>query len=96
MLLEPASFTFTDAIEAATAIADSQTLFIQDAMRALIQNPLPEDQVVLSGQGEFLARRVFDHMDWDPQTVSLENLLGADLSRVAPAHALAMIAKQII
>ena len=37
MLLEPASFTFTDTIEAATAIADSQTLFIQDAMRALIQ-----------------------------------------------------------
>ena len=96
MLLEPASFTFTDAIEAATAIADSQTLLIQDAMRALIQNPLPEDQVVLSGQGEFLARRVFDHMDSAPQTVSLENLLGADLSRVAPAHALAMIAQQIV
>jgi len=35
-------------------------------------------------------------MDWDPQTVSLESLLGADLSRVAPAHALAMIAQQII
>ena len=61
MLLEPASFTFADAIEAATAIVESQTLLIQDAMGALIQNPLPEDHVVLSGQGEILARRVFDH-----------------------------------
>ena len=96
MLLEPASFTFADAIEAATAITESQTLLIQDAMRALIQTPLPEDQFVLSGQGEFLARRVFDQMDWDPPTVSLENILGADLSRVAPAHAVAMIAQQMI
>jgi len=96
MLLEPASFTFADAIEAATAITESQTLLIQDAMRTLIQTPLPEDQFVLSGQGEFLARRVFDLMDWNPSTVSLENILGADLSRVAPAHAVAMIAQQIV
>jgi uncharacterized hydantoinase/oxoprolinase family protein len=94
MLLEPASFTFADAIEAATAIVESQTLLIQDAMGSLIQNPLPEDHVVLSGQGEILARRVFDHMGWNPQTVSLKDVLGAELSRVAPAHAVAMIAQQ--
>ena len=96
MLLEPESFTFADAIEAATAIVESQILLIQDAMGALIQNALPEDHVVLSGQGEILARRVFDYMNWNPQTVSLKDVLGAELSRVAPAHAVAMIAQQIV
>ena len=96
MLLEPESFTFADAIEAATAIVESQILLIQDAMGALIQNALPEDHVVLSGQGEILARRVFDYMNWNPQTVSLKDVLGAELSCVAPAHAVAMIAQQIV
>ena len=96
MLLEPASFTFADAIEAATAIADSQTRLIQNAMGSMIQKPLPEDHVVLSGQGEMLARRVLDHMNWNPQIVSLKDIMGADLSRVAPAHAVAKIAQQIL
>ena len=62
----------------------------------MIQNPLPEDHVVLSGQGEMLARRVLDYMNWSPQIVSLKDIMGADLSRVAPAHALAKIAQQIL
>ena len=62
----------------------------------MIQNPLPEDHVVLSGQGEMLARRVLDHMNWNPQIVSLKDIMGADLSRVAPAHAVAKIAQQIL
>ena len=51
MLLEPASFTFADAIEAATAIVESQTLLIQDAMGSLIQNPLPRLQEHRPPQG---------------------------------------------
>ena len=96
MLLEPASFTLADAIEAATAIADSQTCLIQNAIEPMIQNPLPDDCVVLSGQGEILARRVLEHMNWAPRIVSLEDILGTDLSRIAPAHAVAMIAQQIL
>ena len=94
MLLEPASFTFADAIEAATAVADSQTRLIQNAIGQMIQNPAPDDSIVLSGQGEVLAKRILDHMDWTPCTVSLKDELGADLSRVAPAHAVAMIAQR--
>ena len=94
MLLEPASFTFADAIEAATAVADSQTRLIQNAIGQMIQNPAPDDSIVLSGQGEVLAKRILDHMDWTPCTVSLKDAIGADLSRVAPAHAVAMIAQR--
>ena len=94
MLLEPASFTFADAIEAATAIADSQIRLIQNVIQQMIQNPVPDDSIVLSGHGEVLAKRILDHMDWTPRTVSLKDVLGANLSRVAPAHAVAMIAQR--
>ena len=60
----------------------------------MIQNPAPDDSIVLSGQGEVLAKRILDHMNWAPHTVSLKDALGADLSRVAPAHAVAMIAQR--
>ena len=60
------------------------------AIKQMVQNPLPEDCIVLSGQGDILARRVLEHMHWNPRIVSLEDTLGADLSRVAPAHAVAM------
>ena len=49
--------------------------------------------VVLSGHGTALARRVIRRTGWLPAVVSLPNVLGADVSRSAPAHALACIAR---
>jgi uncharacterized hydantoinase/oxoprolinase family protein len=46
---------------------------------------------VLSGHGACLARRALARVGWDVDLVSLPDLLGADVSRAAPAHSLALI-----
>jgi probable H4MPT-linked C1 transfer pathway protein len=51
-------------------------------------------EVVLSGQGEFLARRFIGHIDWWGTTISLTRKLGPEISRCATAHALAVIASE--
>lgn len=96
MLLEPNAFTLADAIEAAEAIATSQILLIKDAMQLIIQRQQKEDYIVLSGQGELIARKVLSHMNWEPRIISLKHAYGDEISRVAPAHAVALIARQIL
>ncbi|MBT6055119.1 MAG: hypothetical protein HOH16_06780 [Planctomycetaceae bacterium] len=96
MLLEPNAFTLADAIEAAEAIATSQMILIKDAMEPIRQHQQKEDCIVLSGQGETIARKVLSHMNWEPRTISLKHAYGDKISRVAPAHAVALIARQIL
>ena len=52
--------------------------------------------VIVSGHGECLARRALQHIGWNAKIVSLPDQLGSDVSRVAPAHALAMIARGLL
>lgn len=54
---------------------------------------LPE-QVVISGSGEFLARRLIERLGWSCAVRSLSDELGPVLSQVAPAHALAVLAQE--
>ena len=96
MLLEPDTFTLADAIEAAEAIATSQMLLIKDAIEPIMQHQQKEACIVLSGQGETVARKVLSHMNWEPRTISLKHTYGDKISRVAPAHAVALIARQIL
>jgi probable H4MPT-linked C1 transfer pathway protein len=49
---------------------------------------------VISGRGEFLARRVLDRLKIGVKVVALSDELGAAVSRCAPAHALAVLAKE--
>jgi probable H4MPT-linked C1 transfer pathway protein len=49
--------------------------------------------IVLSGHGGCLARRALVHLGWSARLVSLPDLLGADVSRAAPAQAVALIAR---
>jgi uncharacterized hydantoinase/oxoprolinase family protein len=56
----------------------------------------PPDTIVLSGHGTALARRSVRRAGWSPAVVSLPALLGEAVSRVAPAHALALIARGIL
>jgi uncharacterized hydantoinase/oxoprolinase family protein len=50
--------------------------------------------VVVSGEGEFLARRVIEHVAPMACLISLRELLGPKVSRAAPAHALAVLARE--
>ena len=49
-------------------------------------------KVVLSGQGEFLARRLMEKLRIGAELISLSAELGPAVSRCAPAHALAVLA----
>jgi len=54
------------------------------------------DRIVLAGHGGCLARRALDRTGWAVEVVSLPDVLGADVSRVAPAHALALVARGLL
>jgi uncharacterized hydantoinase/oxoprolinase family protein len=51
---------------------------------------------VISGHGERLARLALERAGFTGPIVSLPEVLGADVSRAAPAHALALIARGML
>jgi hypothetical protein len=92
---DPTTFDAADAQAAAAAIRRRQVAKIAAAV-ARVLGPLapPADTIILSGRGEFLARRVLSHIRWRSCIVSLAEELGPELSRCAPAHALAVLARE--
>ncbi len=56
--------------------------------------PTPPVTIVMSGQGEFLARRLLDRMRLKADVISLAEKLGPDVSRCATAHALAVMVRE--
>jgi probable H4MPT-linked C1 transfer pathway protein len=84
-------FSEEDALTAARAIRDAQTRRIA-ASRPLKTIPAT---VIVSGQGEFLARQVLEQVGFAGQTISLADKLGAEISQVAPAHALAVLSMEL-
>jgi hypothetical protein len=89
------TFDERDARAAAEAIVQAQTAKIGLAMAQRVSRmPAPPATVIISGLGEFLARRVLERAKFAPQIVSLGEKLGAALSVAAPAHGLAVIARE--
>jgi probable H4MPT-linked C1 transfer pathway protein len=92
------TFTEAEACEAARTVRDAQVRSLQSALsQVLARMSAPPGRVMLSGQGEFLARRLFDGAmpsPHPPRIVSLTSELGPQLSRAAPAHALAVLANE--
>lgn len=86
-------FSADDARVAAQAVAASQTNNLVNAVRQVCaaQPSLPQT-VIISGAGEFLARRVASAALPNAETLSLAALLGPTVSRCAPAHAVAVLA----
>jgi (4-(4-[2-(gamma-L-glutamylamino)ethyl]phenoxymethyl)furan-2-yl)methanamine synthase len=79
----------------AHAVAKAQLDEIVAAVhRVLARLPGPPQGVLLSGSGEFLARRAIQSMGPPPRVVSLTEELGETLSAVAPAHAVAALASE--
>jgi probable H4MPT-linked C1 transfer pathway protein len=94
ILVEPAGFSPTDAAVAATWIVTAQArLVARSCERVARSHGWRPTSVVLSGHGTPLARLAIDHLGWQPALVSLPERLGPAISRVAPAHALARIAR---
>jgi hypothetical protein len=84
-----------DAVQMAQCIADAQCERIAEALQAVLSRfgDRPAG-VVVSGIGEFLARRVLQQARIEASVVSLSRELGSEVSRAATAHALAVIAAE--
>ena len=109
-------YTATDALTAARHVAEAQLdLLAQATAQVVCRRPQPIDEVILSGAGEFLGRRVVARLmahcpspQRSPQrgegvinpllrqvrVISLAEKIGCGPSRCAPAHALAVLARE--
>jgi probable H4MPT-linked C1 transfer pathway protein len=89
-------FNHRDAVAMAECVADAQVARLAAAI-GQVQSTLPAapQTIVLSGHGEFLAREALDLLQVSASCVSLTAELGPAISRSAPAHALAVLAREI-
>ena len=88
-------FSPDDAERAAKDVFQAQIELLADAGQQVLQRmPTQPATLVLSGQGEFLARRLVERLKLTREVVSLNAKLGAETSRAACAHALAVLAAE--
>jgi (4-(4-[2-(gamma-L-glutamylamino)ethyl]phenoxymethyl)furan-2-yl)methanamine synthase len=94
LLADPEEVTEDEAIAMAAWCADRQSLLVARAVRRVAAScGWQPGSIVLSGHGGCLARRALARVGWDVDLVSLTDTLGPDVSRAAPAHSLALIAR---
>lgn len=90
-------FSDDDARAAAAAVARTQLSKIAIAAQMVLRRlPVPPGTVVISGQGEFLARRLLEKLRTEAKVVSLAEVLGPVTSQAATAHALAELARGFV
>jgi probable H4MPT-linked C1 transfer pathway protein len=88
-------FSEADARVMSEALAQAQLRKISAiAMQLLARLLQPPETVVISGRGEFLALRMLENLKLKANVVSLTREFGPELSRCAPAHALAVLARE--
>ncbi len=93
--LDRVSFEDQDALEAAEGVDRQLTARVAMAL-SQVTGRFDEtlETVIISGQGEFFIRRLLDRLRIRCRIVSLEQELGSSISRCAPAHALAVLARE--
>jgi probable H4MPT-linked C1 transfer pathway protein len=97
LLVEPDSFSLDDAVAAADWCAEAQARLVARGFQRVVRGRgWRPTSVVLSGHGGCLARRAIERLAWPVTVVSLPDSLGPAISRVAPAHALAVIARGLL
>ena len=97
LLIDPEDFSPADAAAAAACCGEAQGRQVARALaRVAGRVGWRPSGLVLSGHGECLARRALGRLGWRGEIVSLPERLGRDVSRAAPAHALAMIARGLL
>jgi probable H4MPT-linked C1 transfer pathway protein len=94
LLADPDDVSAAEARAMAARCADRQARLVARAIRQVAATiGWQPDEIVLSGHGECLARRAVARLGWSPTVCSLPAVLGEAVSRAAPAHALAVIAR---
>jgi probable H4MPT-linked C1 transfer pathway protein len=79
----------------AREIAEAQLLLlIEAATRVLDRLACSPSTMILTGHGEALSHQLLQRLSWTGTIVSLRDRLAPALSRCAPAHALAMLARE--
>lgn len=79
----------------AQAIADAQVRMIRESWgKAAAALPDPPRRVVVSGHGDYLVDRVVATFGGPCEVIRLTDRIGVEASRVAPAFALAVLAKE--
>jgi probable H4MPT-linked C1 transfer pathway protein len=93
--LDRETFEDRNALEAAEAVDRQLTARVATAL-AQVTGRFDEqlETVIVSGQGEFFIRRLLERLRIKCRIVSLEQELGSSISRCAPAHALAVLARE--
>ncbi|QDU64181.1 Hydantoinase/oxoprolinase [Planctomycetes bacterium Pan216] len=93
---DPTRFGEDDTTTLAKAARQAQLTLLESAVRQVAEASLPDavDRVIVSGQGEFLARRLRDRCPrlGRSETISLASRLGENVSQAACAYALAQLA----
>lgn len=90
-------FHHRDAVTLAQAAAEAQVQLIAEAARQVLGRlPGPPTMVVISGQGEFVARAVVEKLELSAPILSLAKELGQAVSTCAPAHALAVLTRETL
>ena len=94
LLADPEEVTADESIAMAACCADRQSRQVARALRRVASSCAWQPRsIVLSGHGGCLARRALARVGWNVDLVSLSDTLGPDVSRAAPAHGLALIAR---
>jgi uncharacterized hydantoinase/oxoprolinase family protein len=92
---DSADFNHRDAVVAAEAIANAFTQAILNSVRQVTaEYSFEATSVILSGHGAFAAKAALVLADMPGKQLDLVNEIGAAASRCAPAHALAVLARE--
>lgn len=97
MLLDPESFSDEDALMAAEWVASAQSRLVARALAKVAGSVgWRPTGLVISGHGAALVRRSLALLGWEVDSEDMGVRLGPAVSRSAPAHAVAMIARGTI
>jgi probable H4MPT-linked C1 transfer pathway protein len=95
--LDMSEFGALDALGAAQRVQEAQLLQLQRAFRHVIEDlPQPPTSIVISGSGEFLARRLAEIAEIRSAITSLGERLGMAVAVCATAHALAVLVNEAV
>jgi probable H4MPT-linked C1 transfer pathway protein len=88
-------FNDDDAMQCARHTMQTQLESLAESVRRVTANwNEPPQTVILSGEGEFLARRLLTYLGWSSNLISLKDQIGEACSQCAPAHAVATLAAE--
>jgi hypothetical protein len=94
MLVDPGDVSPAEAALAAGHVVAAQARLVARALgRVALRRGWVPEAVVISGHGAPLVDRALAKSGWRPEVLSLPAVVGEAVSRCAPAHALALIAR---